>query len=57
MEDPDSGYTIDQHLAPTDARHTSSRAGHRRILAQLSSRKDLSDLTQGSFPQSDLSRS
>jgi hypothetical protein len=32
MEDPDSGYTIDQHLAPTGAAaHELASAGHRWI--------------------------
>jgi hypothetical protein len=40
MEDPDSGYTIDQHLAPTGAAaHELASAGHRWILARLSSRE------------------
>lgn len=40
MEDPDSGYTIDQHLAPTGAAaHELASAEHRRILVQLSSRE------------------
>jgi hypothetical protein len=37
---PDSGYTIDQHLAPTGAAaHEFASAGHRRLLARLSSRE------------------
>jgi hypothetical protein len=39
MEEPDSGYTIDQHLAPPGAAaHELASAGHRRILVHLSSR-------------------
>jgi hypothetical protein len=37
MEDPDSGYTIDQHLAPTGAAaHELASAGHRWILIKQS---------------------
>jgi hypothetical protein len=58
MEDPDFGYTIDQHLAPTGAAALElASVGHRRILARLSSCEDVSVPTQGPFPQSDLSRS
>ena len=40
MEDPDSGYTIDQHLAPTGAAaHELASAGHRWILIKLSLRE------------------
>ncbi|HEX4558548.1 MAG TPA: hypothetical protein VH166_05045 [Mycobacterium sp.] len=37
---PDSGYTIDQHLAPTGAAaHELASAGHRWILIKLSLRE------------------
>jgi hypothetical protein len=40
MEDPDSGYTIDQHLPPTGAAaHELASAGHRWILIKLSLRE------------------
>ena len=40
MEDPDSGYTIDQHLAPTAAAaHELASAGHRWTLIKLSLRE------------------
>ena len=40
MEDPDSGYTIDQHLAPTGAAaHELASAGHRGIPIKLSLRE------------------
>jgi hypothetical protein len=40
MEEPDSGYTIDQHLAPPGAAaHELASAGHQRILIKLSLRE------------------
>jgi hypothetical protein len=40
MEDPDSGYTIDQHLAPSGApAHELASAGHRWILIKVSLRE------------------